>query len=191
MMKRDPVKIRWHGRGGQGAVTASKILAEASKFEDKYFLGLPDYGAERTGAPVISYTKVGSKPIRDLCEVTEPDAVAVLDSTLPEEVDVLSGLGEDGALVINTSDSPADIRSQLGYKGEIYTVNATAISMKNLGRNLPNIPILGSLSRAVEVVSKENLERMIREYLGGKFKDKIVEGNLKAFKEAYEKTQVG
>ncbi len=191
MMKRDPVKIRWHGRGGQGAVTSSKILAEASKFEDKYFLGLPNHGAERTGAPVISYTKVGSKPIRDLCEVTEPDAVAVLDSTLPEEVDVLSGLGEDGALVINTSDSPADIRSQLGYKGEIYTVNATAISMKNLGRNLPNIPILGSLSRAVEVVSKENLERMIREYLGGKFEDKIVEGNLKAFKEAYEKTQVG
>lgn len=190
-LKKDPIAIRWHGRGGQGAVTASKILAEAGKFEDKYFLGLPDYGAEREGAPISSYTKLSSKPIRDLSVVPEPDVVVVLDPTLLEEVNVLGGLSEDNVLIVNTSESPDQIRSKLGYKGEIYTVDATSISMKNLGRDLPNIPILGSIVRAVEIVGKDNLAKMIRESLSAKFKEKIVEGNMSAFEKAYDVTQAG
>lgn len=190
-LKKDPIAIRWHGRGGQGAVTASKILAEAGKFEDKYFLGLPDYGAEREGAPISSYTKLSSKPIRDLSVVPEPDVVVVLDPTLLEEVNVLGGLSEDNVLIVNTSESPDQIRSKLGYKGEIYTVDATSISMENLGRDLPNIPILGSIVRAVEIVGKDNLAKMIRESLSAKFKEKIVEGNMSAFEKAYDVTQAG
>ncbi len=118
-LKRDPIGIRWHARGGQGAVTSSKILAEAAKFEDNYFLGLPDYGAERAGAAMRSFTKVSSKPIRALCEIAEPDAVVVLDSTLLDEVNVVAGLKEDGVLVINTTESPSDIRAKLGYTKSI------------------------------------------------------------------------
>ena len=190
-LKRDPIGIRWHARGGQGAVTASKILAEAGKFEDKYFLGLPDYGAERAGAAMRSFTMVSTRPLRALCEVAEPDAVAVLDSTLLDEVNVVAGLKEDGVLVVNTTESPANIRSKLGYKGKIYVVDATSISTENLGRSMPNIPMLGALARAVEVVSKENLVKLIRESLSGKFKEAVVEGNVKAFEKAYDTAQAG
>lgn len=190
-LKRDPIGIRWHARGGQGAVTASKILAEAAKFEDNYFLGLPDYGAERAGAAMRSFTKVSSKPIRDLSEITEPDVVVVLDSTLMDEIDVVAGLKEDGALIVNTTQSPSDIRARVGYKGKIATVDATSISIETMGRNMPNIAMLGALAQTVEVVSKENLIRMIRESLGDKFKEAVVEANVKAFEKAYETTQTG
>lgn len=190
-LKRDPIGIRWHGRGGQGAVTSSKILAEAAKFEGNYFLGMPDYGAERAGAAMRSFTKVGSKPLRDLSEITEPDAVVVLDTTLLDEVDVVAGLKKDGVLVVNTTESPSDIRAKLGYKGRIVTVDATSIAMENLGRNIPNIAMLGALAQAAEVVSRENLVKMIRESLGGKFKQAIVEANVKAFEKAYEVAQAG
>lgn len=190
-LKRDPIGIRWHARGGQGAVTSSKILAEAAKFEDNYFLGLPDYGAERAGAAMRSFTKVSSKPIRALCEIAEPDAVVVLDSTLLGEVNVVAGLKEDGVLVINTTESPSDIRAKLGYKGKIFTIDATSISMENSGRNIPNIAMLGALAQTVEVVSKENLVKMIKESFGGKFKQSVVEANVRAFEKAYETAQAG
>lgn len=190
-LKRDPIGIRWHARGGQGAVTSSKILAEAAKLEDNYFLGLPDYGAERAGAAMRSFTKVSSKPIRDLSEIAEPDAVVVLDPTLMDEVDVVTGLKEDGALVVNTTESPSGIRAKLGYKGRILTVDATSISIETLGRNIPNVAMLGALAQAAEVVSKENLVKMIRESLGGKFKQAVVEANVKAFEKAYKATQAG
>ena len=190
-LKRDPIGIRWHARGGQGAVTSSKILAEAAKFEDNYFLGLPDYGAERAGAAMRSFTKVSSKPIRDLSEIAEPDVVVVLDPTLMDEVDVVAGLKQDGALVVNTTESPSAIRAKLGYKGKILTVDATSISIETMGRNIPNIAMLGALAQVAEVVSKENLIKMIRESLGGKFKDEVVEANVKAFEKAYETAQAG
>jgi len=190
-LKRDPIGIRWHARGGQGAVTSSKILAEAAKLEGNYFLSMPDYGAERAGAAMRSFTKVSSKPLRDLSEIAEPDAVVVLDATLLDEVDVVAGLKEDGVLVVNTTESPSDIRARLGYKGKILTVDATSISIESLGRNIPNIAMLGALAQAVEVVSKESLVKMIRESLGGKFKQAIVEANVKAFKKAYQTAQAG
>jgi len=152
---------------------------------------LPDYGAERAGAAMRSFTTVSTKPIRALCEIAEPDAVVVLDSTLLDEVNVVSGLKEDGVLVVNTTEYPANIHSKLGYNGKIYAVDATSISIKNLGKNIPNIPMLGALARAVEVVSKENLLKMIKESLSGKFKKAVVEGNVKAFEEAYETVQAG
>ena len=190
-LKKDSVGIRWHARGGQGAVTSSKILAEAANLEDNYFLGMPDYGAERAGAAMRSFTRVSSKPLRDLSEITEPDAVVVLDATLLDEVDVVAGLKTDGALVINTTESPSHIRAKLGYKGKIIIVDATSISMETMGRNIPNIAMLGALAQAVEVVSKENLVKMIRESLGGKFKKAVVEANVTAFEKAYKAAQAG
>ena len=190
-LRKDPVGIRWHARGGQGAVTSSKILAEAANLEDNYFLGMPDYGAERAGAAMRSFTKVSSKPLRDLSEIAEPDAVVVLDATLLDEVDVVAGLKADGALVINTTEPPSDIRAKLGYKGKIIIVDATSISMETMGRNIPNIAMLGALAQAVEVVSKENLVKMIKESLGGKFKKAVVEANVTAFEKAYKTAQAG
>jgi len=190
-LKRDPIGVRWHARGGQGAVTSSKILAEAAKFEDKHFLGLPDYGAERAGAAMRSFTKVSSKPIRDLCEIAEPDAVVVLDPTLLDEVNVVVGLKKDGALVINTTESPKDIRAKLNYSGKIFTVDATSICVETMGKNIPNIAMLGALAQAAEVVSKANLVKTIKESLGGKFKQAVVEVNVKAFEKAYEMAKAG
>ncbi|MBE0415483.1 MAG: 2-oxoacid:acceptor oxidoreductase family protein [Dehalococcoidia bacterium] len=185
----DLIEIRWHGRGGQGVVTASKLLAEAALEEDKYFQGLPDYGAERMGAPIRAFTRISSKPIVSYCQVTEPDVVVVLDSTLFGVVDLTEGLKKDGILLINSSASPGVLRSQSGYKGKVYSVDATAISMELLGRNLPNTPMLGALARVTCIVSKESLAREIRSKLGATMKGEIVAANISAFEKAYASVQ--
>jgi len=186
---KETVEIRWHGRGGQGAVTASKLLAEAALEEGKYFQGMPDYGAERMGAPVIAFTRISSEPIRPYCQVTEPDVVVVLDHTLLDVVDVSEGLKDDGLLIVNTTASPSEVCSQVGYKGKVCTVGATGIAMETLGRNLPNTPMLGALIRASGVVSKEHLIAVLRRILGATMKEKIVEGNVTALEKAYQYTE--
>ena len=126
----DLIEIRWHARGGQGAVTASKLLAEAALEEGKYFQGMPDYGAERMGAPIRAFTRISSEPIVPYCQVTEPDVVVVLDPTLIDIVDLTEGLKKDGTLLVNTTASPDQVRSQLGFKGKVFTVDATGIAME-------------------------------------------------------------
>jgi len=188
-VEKETVEIRWHGRGGQGAVTASKLLAEAALEEGKHFQGMPDYGAERMGAPVKAFTRISSQPIRPYCQVTEPDVVVVLDSTLLGIVDVTEGLKDDGILVVNTKEAPKDVASKVGFKGKTYTVDATEIAMENLGRNLPNTPMLGALIQASGVVGKEHLVTTIRKILGATMKEKIVEGNVAALQEAFDSVQ--
>ena len=185
------IEIRWHARGGQGAVTASKLLAEAALEDGKYFQGLPDYGAERMGAPIRAFTRISSEPIIPYCQVTEPDVVVVLDSTLVGIVDLTEGLKEDGMLLVNTTASADEVRSQLGFKGKVYTVDATGISMELMGRNFPNTPMLGALARVTGIVGKESLAREIRSKLGATMKEKIVAANVGAFEKAYDSVQGG
>ena len=183
------IEIRWHGRGGQGVVTASKLLAEAALEEGKYFQGMPDYGAERMGAPIRAFTRISSDPIKPYCQVTEPDVVVVLDPTLLDIVDVTEGLKKEGMLIVNTASSPAEIRSQLGYQGRVYTIDATAIALELLGRNLPNIPMLGALIHATGIVPKEILSLVLRAKLGATMKQDIVEANISSFEQAYNSTR--
>jgi pyruvate ferredoxin oxidoreductase gamma subunit len=186
---KETIEIRWHGRGGQGAVTASKLLAQAALVEGKHFQGMPDYGAERMGAPIKAFTRVSSQPIKLYCQVTEPDMVVVLDPTLLGMVDITEGLKPDGALIVNTPKSPDEVRAVTGYKGKTYTVDATGISMEALGRNLPNTPMLGAVIRTSKVVTKEHLIGVLRKTLGATMKEKVVEGNVTALEQAFERVQ--
>ena len=189
--KAKTIEIRWHGRGGQGVVTASKLLAEAALEDGKYFQGMPDYGAERMGAPIRAFTRISSEPIKPYCMVTEPDIVVVLDPTLLGIVDITEGLKEDGIILVNSPFSPKQIRPRLNHKGKIGSVDATGIAIEVLGRNFPNTPMLGALAKMTGIVSKESLIRELRAKLGVTMKEEVVEANVRAFEKGYEELKAG
>lgn len=185
-------EIRWHGRGGQGAVTASEILAEAALEEGKYFQAFPDYGPERMGAPIRAYTRISTSPIRQHCQITAPDAVVVLDPTLIGIVDFTEGIKEDGVLVVNTTISPGALRKKLGLdSGRVFTVDATRIAIDTIGRNIPNTPIIGALIRATNAVGKENVREEIKRRMGSKTGKKMAQANIDAFERAYNEVKEG
>jgi len=185
-------EIRWHGRGGQGAVTASEILAEAALEEGKYFQAFPDYGPERMGAPIRAYTRISTSPIRQHCQITAPDAVVVLDPTLIGIIDFTEGIKDNGVLVVNTTISPGALRKKLGLdSGRVFTVDATRIAMDTIGRNIPNTPIIGALIKAIGAVSKEHVREEIRRRMESKAGKKMAQANIEAFEQAYDEVKEG
>ncbi|MFH1406659.1 MAG: 2-oxoacid:acceptor oxidoreductase family protein [Candidatus Omnitrophota bacterium] len=181
------LEITWHGRGGQGAVTAAKLVAEAALLEGKHIQAFPEYGAERSGAPVRSYTRISDTPIRIHSQVKTPDIVIILDPTLLAAVDVTAGVREDGIFIVNTPLSPKDMRKELDISGRrIFTVDATSISIENLGRNIPNTPMVGALIKVAPILKPEKLMDYFKEQYASKFNSSVIEGNLKAIKAAYE-----
>ncbi|MFC1935564.1 2-oxoacid:acceptor oxidoreductase family protein [Chloroflexota bacterium] len=190
--RRNLVQIRWHGRGGQGVVTASNLLAEAALEDGRYFQSFPDFGAERSGAPIIAYSRVSDTFIHIRSPVTEPDIVMVLDATLIGKVDFLAGLQEDGAVVVNTPLSPEEMREHLNVGlRRVCTVDGTSISTDLLGRNIPNVPMLGGLLRVEEIVSQEAVLATIRHRLGARLSEQVVQANLETFRRAYQEARVG
>lgn len=186
------LEIRWHGRGGQGVITAGKLIGEAAMGEGKYFQALPDYGAERMGAPIRAYTRISPKRIQVHCQVTNPDVVMVADSTLLGVVDVTEGLKDDGILVVNTNLSPEAVRKRLGhYRGQVYTVDATGIALDTIGRNIPNSPMLGALIKATNIVDRDAMAYKMESKFKALFRPPIVAANIQALKRALEETQVG
>lgn len=179
------LEIRWHGRGGQGAVTASKALAQAAALEGAYVQAFPEYGSERTGAPIQSFTRIGDDPIDIHSQITNPDIVIVLDDTLLSSVDITAGLKEGGKVVINTEKTPEHVREQIGNGCDIYIVDANTISEEELGRVIPNTPMLGALVKASGVLELDNLLETLKQTFGKKFSEKIINGNLNAAKRAY------
>ena len=190
--RRSSVQIRWHGRGGQGVVTASNLLAEAALEDGRYFQSFPDFGAERSGAPIIAHTRVSDTLINIRSPVTEPDIVMLLDATLIGKVDFLAGLQEKGAIVINTPLAPEEIREHLnvGHR-RVCTVDGTRIATDLLGRNIPNVPMLGGLLRVEEVVSQEAVLATIQHRLGARLREQVVQANLETFRRAYQEARVG
>lgn len=183
-------EVRWHGRAGQGAKTAALLLAEAALSEDKHIQGFPEYGPEREGAPIKAYTRISDAPIFIHSGVTNPDAVVVLDLGLLDAVDITEGLPEEGILLVNSSDTPQNIRKRLNLtNGKVYTVDATSISLGILGRNLPNMPMVGALVKAVPLLSLDTLLESVKKKFGKKFSSKIVEGNISAIRKAYEEVK--
>ena len=183
-------EVRWHARAGQGAKTAALLLAEAALSEGKYIQGFPEYGPEREGAPIKAFTRISDTPIYIHSGVTNPDAVVLLDTTLLGTVDVTEGLSGEGVVLVNTSASPQDIRKRLNInEGKVYTVDATAISLEILGRNLPNMPMIGALIKVIPILSLDTLLKGVRKKFGKKFNTKIVEGNVSAIKKAYEEVK--
>lgn len=185
-------EIRFHGRGGQGAVTAAKLLVEAALKEGKCFQAMPDYGGERMGAPIRAYTRISEKPIVPHCLVTDPDIVVVIDPTLLNSINVTEGIKKNGIIVVNTPLSPAEMRAKLGYKGgKVATVDATKIALQNLGRNIPNVPMLGALLKVTPVVDTQGLLSIVKYKLGAIMKASVVEANVKAYEQAYNECQIG
>jgi len=180
------IGIRWHGRGGQGAVTSAELVAKAAINEGKYAQAFPAFGAERRGAPVLAFDRISSRePIRVRAEITEPDVVVVLDPGLLRIVDVTSGLKKKGALIINTRRTLQDIGSEFGDKWRLAVIDATKVARELLGVPITNTTMLGALLRVTEVVELESLS----EPLGQRF-GRLAERNISAMKKAFEETVV-
>ena len=186
------IEIRWHGRGGQGAKTASLLLADAAFNTGKYIQGFPEYGPERMGAPITAYNRISDKPITIHSNIYEPDYVVVVDDTLLQAVDVTAGLKETGAIVINTTKSPEVLKEELkGYNGDIYTIDARKISIEALGRYFPNTPMLAPIVKVAGVMSDEDLLEDMKGSFKHKFakKPEVIEGNMKALELALKEVK--
>jgi 2-oxoacid:acceptor oxidoreductase gamma subunit (pyruvate/2-ketoisovalerate family) len=181
------LEVRWHGRGGQGAWTASELLARAAIAEGKHIQSFPEFGPERMGAPVTAFTRISNEAIRLHCAVYTPDVVAVLDPTLLKSVRVADGLNEEGGnIVVNTKESHAEIRKLLGSgNGKLWTVPATEISIKILGMPITNTAMLGAVARVTGIVSLKTIETMVK----GRFRPDVAEKNFAVVKEAYEEVK--
>lgn len=174
------IEIRFHGRGGQGAVTAAEILAKAVFEEGKYTQAFPSFGVERRGAPVTAFTRISEEPIRRRYQIYEPKYVVVLDETLANVVNLTSGLQKDGAVLINTTrDTIPSLEEQ---NIETHTVDATQIALDHIGRNIVNTIMLGYLSARTGVVSLDSLLTTIK----STFKGPVAETNIKATEYIYE-----
>jgi len=195
------IEVRWHGRGGQGAVTASIILAEAASYEGLYAQAFPEFGPERRGAPVKAYTKISRTPLRSRSPILNPDVVVVLDSSLSSS-QYLQGLKSDGFIVLNSKLSPREVMEKLGVS-RVAVVDATSIALRTIRAPIVNIAMLGALARIVrevslESIAKATLKTLFNVKLEGPL-DSLIKsgllgeaalGNLEALIEAYKLTEV-
>jgi pyruvate ferredoxin oxidoreductase gamma subunit len=177
------IEIRFHGRGGQGAVTSAEMLALAAIEEGKYAQAFPSFGPERRGAPVVAFCRIDDKPIRIRANISEPDLVVVLDASLLKIVNVAAGLKPDGILVTNTKEDPAKVKQDLKLKNRLAAVDATKIAMEILKLPITNTTMLGALVKAWEFVKKDSVLHPLRERFG-----RIAEKNISAFERAYQDT---
>ena len=176
------IEVRWHGRGGQGAVTSVELLALAAIEEGKYAQGFPAFGPERRGAPVMAYNRISEKPIKIRSGIYHPDVVVVLDPSLIGLVNVTDGLKPGGLLVINTAKPAKDLR-KVEVQGNLATVDATHIAREELGVPIANTTMIGAVLKATKVLKFESLDAPIEERFGR------IAGNKKALKRAYEQRQ--
>ncbi len=179
-------EIRIHGRGGQGVVTANEILAGAALLEGKYMKAFPEFGAERMGAPIRAFARISDRPITVHSQVYYPDYVIVLDPTLIGNVNVLEGLKDEGALIANYANGREQLRKALATDQAVHAVDATKIALETIGKPLPNTAMLGALVRISNIVELESVEKELRQRLGGKLPEKVVEKNILSVKRAYE-----
>lgn len=183
------LEIRWHGRGGQGAKTASQLLGEAAAGTGKWVQSFPEYGPERMGAPVTAFNRISDEPITLHCNIAHPKVVLVLDAGFTGKVDFTDGMPEDGLLIVNTDKPPGEYRKELGLApGQIrlFTVVASAIARETIGRDIPNTPMMGALAGVTQIIPLDDLIEDTRRKLEKKFRNKpeVIEGNLKAIARA-------
>lgn len=177
------IEVRWHGRGGQGAVTAATIVCRAAVEEGKHAQAFPSFGPERRGAPVVSFNRLNEKPIWIRSEIEHPDVVVVLDETLLPEA--TRGLKPGGTAVLNSTRSPEKIE-EFSAAAKLATVDADRIALEHLGAPIVNTAMVGAFVRATELVKLESVVGVIR----GIFKKTLAEKNIKAIRLAYEETRI-
>jgi pyruvate ferredoxin oxidoreductase gamma subunit len=177
------IEIRFHGRGGQGAVTSAELLALSAIAEGKYAQAFPSFGPERRGAPVLAFCRISDQPIKIRANVYEPDIAVVLDASLLAIVNVAAGLKPDGILVTTSKDPVEKVREILKIKNKLAVVDAVKIAQEVLGLPITNTTMLGSVVKASGVVKKESFLGPFRERFG-----RIAEKNISAFERAYQST---
>ena len=177
-------EIRWHGRGGQGAKTASQLLADINLQEGKFVQSFPEYGPERSGAPIRAYNRVSDKQIRVHSGVDEPEVVAVVDPTLLEAANPTDGLSEEGVLLVHTPKSAEEVKAETGFSGEVITLDASRLA-EEAGSGYANIPTLGALVKVLGT-DYEVAEAEVKKALSKKLPEEVVEMNLQALKVGYE-----
>lgn len=188
------VEIRWHGRGGQGAKTACLLLADAAFLSGKHVQGFPEYGPERMGAPITAYNRISDTENLVHSNIYDPDYVVVVDETLLHTVDVTAGLSEDGAIIINSTKEPEELRGLLnGYKGKVCAVDAEKISMETLGKYFPNTPMLAATVKISKVIDQDKFLQDMEGSFRHKFATKpgVIEGNMKALRMSMDEVKVG
>ena len=179
-------EVRWHGRGGQGVVTACQLLASAALLEGKHVQAFPEFGPERSGAPILGFTRISDAPIEIHSQVYAPDVVVVLDPTLLKKIDVMKGLKRGGKLIVNTQLSPKELREQLKENdAEVYTVDGTRIALDVIGRPIFNTTMLGALIKATNLISLDSVLKVTSE----RFTGSIAEKNMAAIKRAAEEVK--
>jgi pyruvate ferredoxin oxidoreductase gamma subunit len=182
-------EIRIHGRGGQGAKTASQFIVEAALEKGKYIQSFPDYGPERAGAPMKAFARISDKPIRTYGSVLNPEVSLVIDPTLLDSVNVTDGMSKEGILIVNTPKSPEWVKEKTKFKGKCMSVDATKISMEAVGKNLPNTPMIGALIKATNVITLEAIEQSIREKFLKKIGEEKTRANIEAVARAYNEVK--
>ena len=179
------IEVRFHGRGGQGAVTSAELLALAAIIEEKYAQAFPSFGPERRGAPVLAFVRTDDKPIRIRADIKEPDVVVVLDPGLLDIVNVTDGLKENGFLIVNIRKPPGELKAKYGNRYRVATVDATAIARETIGVPIVNTTMLGAILKVTSIVDISSLEEPLQERFGDRGSR-----NFKACQTAFEKTQV-
>jgi pyruvate ferredoxin oxidoreductase gamma subunit len=179
------VEVRFHGRGGQGVVTAADMLAVAGFKDGYYTLSFPTFGAEKRGTPVASFLRLSDEPIVVRDEIYYPDYVVVMDPTVIGPVNVESGLKEGGKIIANYPKGSEDLKKSMGTKAEVdvYTINATKMAMEHLGRPITNSAMVGALVGATNIIKLDSLIETVYEWFGSK---ELAEKNAKLIKEAYD-----
>ena len=186
------VEVCWHGRGGQGAKTASQFLGDAALDIGKYIQAFPEYGPERAGAPMKAFTRISDEPIYIHSSVTNPDVVIVIDPTLLGTVDVTDGLEDGGILLVNTDKSPSDIRKETNFKhGKVGTVDATKIALETLKIPMPNMPMLGAFLKVNNIVSIDEVSDIVKAKFIKKLGEEKTKANIEGIKRAYAELKIG
>ena len=187
-------EIRWHGRAGQGIVTASELVAEAALKDGKYFQAFPEYGPERMGAPIKAYTRISDEPVEIHYQILNPEVVVVVNPNLLGAVDVTEGLSKGGIVIVNTPETAEQIRTRLSLVGKparVFAVDATRIAMETIKRDIPATLMIGAIIRATGLVKLENTLHLVEEKLGAKLRGEVVQSNLKALQRAFEEVNEG
>lgn len=189
---KDVVEFRWHGRGGQGAKTAALLLADVAFKTGKYVQGFPEYGPERMGAPITAYNRIGDSEIRVHSNIYHPNFVVVVDEGLLESVDVAKGIKDGGAVVVNSSRTPEEVRNEIrDFDGKVYTIDAKKVSVTCLGKYFPNTPMLAAAVKISGVMEKDEFLKEMEASFMHKFSSKpeVIEGNMNALKMAFEEVK--
>lgn len=194
MVTDNMVEFRWHGRGGQGAKMACLLMADVAGLQGKFVQGFPEYGPERMGAPITAYNRISDSRCSVHSNIYYPDYVVVVDESLLDSVDVTAGLKENGAIIVNTPDTPEQLRPRLqGWEGTVCTIDARRISEEYLGKNFPNTPMLAAAVKVSGVLEPERFLKDIEASYQHKFasKPQVIAGNMATLVKSMEEVRMG